>query len=203
MPTLLYVESSPRKERSASIAVARAYAEAWREATPGGTVDTLDVWAEDLPAFDGAALEAKYAGIGGEERTPEQQQAWDRVSAYAQRFLDADRLLIGVPMWNWGVPYRLKHLIDVVSQKDLLFTFDETGLNGVLDVPAVTVYARGLAYDADSDTPAKDWDAQKPGIDMWLRSIGVTDVTDVFVEGTFGAPDHDAEVARARELAAA
>jgi FMN-dependent NADH-azoreductase len=65
MPHLLYIESSPRKTRSASIEVAQAFLKTWQAANPGSTVDTLDVWATDLPEFDGSLLEAKYAGIAG------------------------------------------------------------------------------------------------------------------------------------------
>jgi FMN-dependent NADH-azoreductase len=56
MPHLLYIESSPRKQRSASIEVARAFIDAWQSAHPDGTVDALDVWSEPMPEFDGAVL---------------------------------------------------------------------------------------------------------------------------------------------------
>ena len=200
MTRLLYIESSPRKDRSASIEIAHAYLEGWRAAHPDGTVDTLDVWAEELPEVDGDALEAKYAGIAGEERTEAQQREWDRFTALAQRFRDADALLIGVPMWNYSIPYRLKHLIDVVTHADLLFELAEGVNPGLLDVPAVVVYTRGQPYGPESPTPAAEWDAQKPTIDIWLRSIGVTDVTDVIAESTIGAADLGGAVERARAL---
>ena len=68
MANLLYVEASPRKQRSASIEVARAFLDAYREFHPGHTVHTIDVWNLALPEFDGAAIDAKYAGIEGRER---------------------------------------------------------------------------------------------------------------------------------------
>lgn len=132
MGRLLYVEGSPRKERSLSIFAAEAFLDAYALGHPQDTIDVLDIWKEALPAFDQDALEAKYAGIEGNERTPAQAAQWSRFEALAKRFIDADKFLFGVPMWNFGIPYRLKHLIDAVSHKDLLFTFDERGLNGLL-----------------------------------------------------------------------
>ena len=112
MSTLLYVESSPRKQRSASIAVARAFLEAYRAAHPTDTIDTLDVWSTPLPEFDGAVLSAKYAGIAGTELSVHEAHAWADIRALAARFTRADKYLFSVPMWNYSIPYKLKHLID-------------------------------------------------------------------------------------------
>ena len=59
MAHVLYIESSPRKLRSASIEVAQAVLSAWRKADPKLTVDTLDVWSTKLPEFDGPLMEAR------------------------------------------------------------------------------------------------------------------------------------------------
>jgi len=190
MPHLLYVETSPRKQRSASIEVARAFLDAWRARHPDGTVDTLDVWDTELPEFDGEAMEAKYAGLAGEALTPGQQRAWDRIGALADRFRRADIVLIGVPMWNFGIPYRLKHLIDVISQKDVLFTFDERGLNGMLHgKKAVVIDARGVGLGPDY--PREAYDFQERYMDTWLRMIGITDITQITVEKTLLGPEPD------------
>jgi FMN-dependent NADH-azoreductase len=118
---LLYIEGSPRKQRSASIEVARTAIAAWRDTVANPTVDTIDVWSPDLalPEFDGPALEAKYAGIAGTPLTAEQEAAWSALRALSARFHAADVLLIAAPLWNFSIPYRLKHLIDAVTQKDL------------------------------------------------------------------------------------
>ena len=56
MAKLLYIESSPRKDRSASIAVARHFIDLYKARNPGDTVETLDLWAANLPPFDGHTL---------------------------------------------------------------------------------------------------------------------------------------------------
>jgi FMN-dependent NADH-azoreductase len=195
MPHLLYIESSPRKQRSASIEVATAFIEAWKARHTIATVDTLNVWNTPLPEFDGAALDAKYAGIMGVERTPEQQHAWDQISELAQRFINADIILFAVPMWNFGIPYKLKHLIDVVSQKDLLFTFDERGLNGLLDGrKVVVVAARGAPLDRAEHQIAY--------LTTWSEMVGIDEQYNVLIEKTLMGPDIDAESRNAAKTAA-
>ncbi|MFE0757115.1 FMN-dependent NADH-azoreductase [Inquilinus sp. NPDC058860] len=192
MARLLYVEASPRKQRSASIEVARAFLAAYRAAHPDDEIETLDLWAADLPEFDGAALEAKYAGLSGTPLTEAQETAWRRIRELAQPFHAADRLLFAVPLWNFGIPYRLKHLIDIVSQKDVLFSFTEQGFSGLLPGrKAAVIYARGLDYGPAAFTPAAGFDFQRPYMEMWLRFIGITDITAITVEKTLFGPEVD------------
>ena len=200
MPHLLYVEASPRKARSASIEVAHAFLDAWRGCHPEGGVDTLDVWSTGIPEFDGDALAGKYAALAGEALSPAQDEAWDAIRSLADRFRAADLILFGVPMWNYGIPYKPKHLFDLVSQKDLLFTFDERGQNGLLDAKAVVINACGVAIGADF--PADISDHQATYMATWLRMVGITDVHQLLVEKGLMGADLDA-VARAEGRAEA
>jgi FMN-dependent NADH-azoreductase len=206
MTHILYIEASPRKERSASIDVARAALTAWQVLDSSLTVDTLDVWSTVLPEFEGPVMEAKYAGIAGKLLTPTQAAAWSQIHTIAKRFLAADVLVLAVPLWNFSVPYRLKHLIDVVSQKDVLFTFDENGFGGLLNGRrALLICARGLDYSPGAATPARIYDFQKPYIETWLRFIGISAIWTVVAEKTLFGPDIDADArerARVQAIAA-
>ena len=66
MARLLYLEASPRKERSASTGVAKAFVEEYRKTHPGDVIDTLDLWGTTLPEFDGEVIDAKYAILHGQ-----------------------------------------------------------------------------------------------------------------------------------------
>ncbi|MFM0666443.1 FMN-dependent NADH-azoreductase [Paraburkholderia sediminicola] len=207
MPALLHIESSPRKKRSASLDVARAYLDAYRDAHPDHRIDVLDLWSVGMPEFDGDALDAKYADLSGTPLSEDQQQAWTSIRELAQRLHDADTLLFSVPLWNFSIPYKLKHFIDVVSQRGILFSFDERGLQGLLkDKTAVVIYARGLDYSVGSSTPAHSFDFQRPFMEAWLRSVGVTDVRSIVVEKTLLGPEVDyaaREAAREQAMALA
>ena len=196
MANLLYIESSPRKTRSASIEVARHYVDAYRAAHPQDTVETLDLWATDLPAFNEAAIDAKYAILHGQSFTAEQEAAWKKVSAVAEQFKRADAYLVSVPMWNFGIPYILKHYIDLLVQPGLTFTFSpEEGYKGlVTGKPVTVIYARGGAYGAGSGTEA--YDQQIRYLEQVLGFIGFTDVRQILVEPTLS--DRDAALARAK-----
>ncbi|MBD9591179.1 NAD(P)H-dependent oxidoreductase [Pseudomonas sp. PDM03] len=200
MTTLLHIECSPRKQRSASLEVARSFITRYRENTPDTDIITLDLWNMALPEFDDLAMEAKYAGLSGTALTPAQQEAWNTLKDLAAHLHRADVLVMSVPLWNFSIPYKLKHFIDLVSQKDILFSFDpERGLEGMLhNKIAVVAYARGLDFSAQSITPAERFDFQKPYVEAWLQFIGVTDVHSVIVEKTILGEDVDLD---AREAA--
>lgn len=184
MIRILYIQASPRGPRSASAQVAETYIDAVRK-KDSIELDVLDVWKEDLPTFDGAALEAKYAGLSGQPLSAEQKAAWGTIYALGARFRAADQIVISVPMWNFGVPYRLKQLIDLVTQKDVTFTFDENGFGGMLkNERAVIVCARGLAYVDGTPISDENLDYQKSYLISWLTFLGVGEIKTITVEKT-------------------
>jgi len=184
MSRLLHVLCSPRKGRSVSRSVARAFLDAYASKNPGDDVETLDLWSVSLPEFDGDVLEAKYAVLHGKDHTSQQAAAWKAVVDAFDRFNRADKFVFSVPMWNFGIPYKLKHLIDVITQPGLAFRFSpESGYTGlVTGRPALVILARGGEYPPESDSAALD--LQKPYLETWLRFIGVTDVQTLVVEPT-------------------
>ncbi|GAA0769743.1 NAD(P)H-dependent oxidoreductase [Ideonella azotifigens] len=186
MTTLLYIESSPRQQRSHSAAVARAFLDAYLTRHPEVELDTWDLWTPDLtlPEFDGAALSAKFAARSGLPHTQEEAAAWAEVSRHAQRLQRAELLLLSVPLWNFGVPYRFKHWLDVVTQPGLTFRPDpQKGMEGLLKArKALVVSARGGIYAPGSPTAA--WDFVTPYLRHWLGMLGVPEVTVVGIDGT-------------------
>ncbi|WP_321950363.1 FMN-dependent NADH-azoreductase [Burkholderia cenocepacia] len=204
MTRVLYIEGSPNKAYSASIEVCDAFLDTYRQVHPDHEIRKLDIWGLPMPEFDAAALAAKYAGLSGTALTPEQAAAWRQIERLAAPFHAADKFLFGVPLWNFSIPYKLKHLIDVISQKDVLFTFDAAGFAGKLvGKKAAVVYARGLAYQSPGSlTPAAEFDLQRPYMETWLRFVGVTDVTGIVVERTL-FPDGKVDRSRAFDEARA
>ena len=91
-------------------------------------------------------------------------------------------------MWNFGIPYKLKHYIDVLAQPGQTFSFDPaTGYSGlVTGKPVAVVYARGGAY---SEGQAIEMDLQKAYLELLLRFIGFTELHNIFVEPTLATPD--------------
>ncbi len=186
---LLHIEASPRGERSYSSRTAHALIEAYRETHAGATVRTVRVHEAALPAFDGHTLDAKYAILHGLPHTPEQGAAWRAVEKVIEEFRAADHYVFSTPMWNFGLPYQLKHYLDVLLQPGYTFSFSpETGYQGlVTGKPVAVVAARGGEYPAG--TPAAGADHQLPHLTQLLGFIGFEDIRPVVVEGTLYGPD--------------
>lgn len=191
MSKLLYVESSPRKERSASIEVAQSYLQAFREKDAGNEVETLDLWELALPEFNGDLINAKYRVLHGEPHTEAEARAWAEVRGIAEQFMAADQYLFSLPMWNFSIPYKLKHYIDIITQPGITFSHSEEGFQGlVTDKPVTLIYARGGDYES---VESSAMDFQQPYMEMILGFIGFEEINSVFVEPTLAAPEIKAQ----------
>lgn len=188
MGTLLYIKASPRGRRSRSIAVADAFIDAFTQSNPDNHVDTLDLFREDLPAFDGPALEAKYAIMHGQEADDQQQRAWTQVESIIGRFTSADRYVFAVPMWNFGIPYRLKQYVDIIVQPTYTFAVTENGYQGLLSgKQAFIAAARGGDYTSPG---AEVMDFQIRYVETILGFVGITDIKTLVVQPTLaGGPE--------------
>jgi FMN-dependent NADH-azoreductase len=207
MTRLLYIEASPRKRHSHSIAVAQPFLAAYRAAHPEHEIDVLDLWREPLPRFDGDVLDAKYAILHKAPHTDAQREAWADIERVVARFAAADRYVLSVPMWNFNVPYVFKHYVDVVTQPTLTFSFSpEAGYRGLLrDKRALVIYASSGDYLPGTTNPRPDY--QKPFVEAWLRFLGIDDIETLAVQPTIGNPallaaSAEAAHARAAQLAA-
>ncbi|MGD8368436.1 MAG: NAD(P)H-dependent oxidoreductase [Desulfobacterales bacterium] len=203
MSNLLYIQASPRGERSYAIQAADAFIQAYREVNDGDSVTTINLFEKDLPPFDGFSLDAKYAILHGEEHTEAQAMAWKGVETVIGEFTGADKYVFAVPMWNFSIPYRLKHYFDVIVQPGYTFSFSpEEGYTGlVTGKPVFAAYARGGQYPPKSEMAA--YDLQSRYLEVILGFIGLTDVKSVFVEPTLAGGPEGAEKALASAVAKA
>jgi FMN-dependent NADH-azoreductase len=182
---VLHIQSSPRGEKSNSIALTNAFLSASRKVLPAINEDILNVWNENLPEFDTASIGAKYKAINHQPMTEAESLTWNRILELIGRFQRANRIVLGLPMWNFSIPYKLKQLIDLVAQRNYLFTLDGKEYGPSLDIPkALVVYTRGSAYRENTPIPPS-FDHQAPYIDFWLRMIGVREVRTLVVDNVF------------------
>jgi FMN-dependent NADH-azoreductase len=173
---VLNIVTSPRKDQSASRALVDAFLREYMRQAGDIVVDTLDVWQEWLPEFDAETINAKYKGVSGEPMTPAEVTAWEKIRELASRFQTADRIVMGVPMWNFSFPNKLKQLIDLSCQRNMLFTFD-----GKCYGPSLNIEK---AFVASFEGKATRLDLRRqPGFqylsgyaEFWLRFIGDREV---------------------------
>lgn len=181
---LLFIEGSPRGQNSRSGLVARHLL----ARLPDVTVTQRSVF-DPLPAFDQPAIEARYAIIHGERADPDRVAAWEEIRALVDQVLSADLLLFSVPMWNFGIPYRLKHYIDLITQPGLAFSVTAEGqVQGHAAGRTAVIIAAG-ALDTSPGTPLAALDHQAAFMQAWLGFIGVTDIHTIRVQPTYGTPE--------------
>ncbi len=184
MARLLYIEASPRKNRSTSIELAGIFRDTYLNAHPGDEIRSINLWNLTLPEINGEVLNAKYALLHGLKPTVKEAEAWQDIVRVVDQFKAADKYIFGVPMWNFGIPYKLKHYLDIIVQPGYTFSFSpEAGYAGlVTGKPAAVIYARGGSYTGD----AAVMDMQKSYMELVLRFIGITDIRSVVAQPTLG-----------------
>jgi FMN-dependent NADH-azoreductase len=139
---------------------------------------------------------------GGAHKT-----AWDEIVSVANRFVAADRYLIAVPMWNGGIPYRLKQYIDVIHQPGYLWGLDpKTGYFGLLKNKKAVLALTSGAYGPSMPSPAFGVDHHSTYLRSWLNQAGVTDIDELRFQPSLLTADPEgrfkAAVAAAHSLAA-
>jgi FMN-dependent NADH-azoreductase len=201
MSKLLYIEASPLKSRSHSVAVSRAFLDAYRAAHPRDEIERLDLWQVTLPPFDAQTIEAKFAVLRRNEFTAEQFERWEAVRRVSRHFNAADKYVFGVPMWNFGVPYVLKHYIDVVTLPGENWTWSrEAGYGTLLSgKKALAIYASANLHQQVGEDAG---DFQKPFMRRWLRFVGIEDIHEITLAPTLSHPDAVAKL-RAEAIAKA
>jgi FMN-dependent NADH-azoreductase len=200
MPRLLHIESSPRKARSHSTFAAQSFIDAFREQHSSVFVDQLDLWAKPMPEFDQAALDAKYAVMSGTPLSAPQKTAWAEIEKMVDRIKAADVVLISAPMWNFSIPYKLKHYLDLIMQPGLSFGFEPSrGYFGLLK-DKVAVLALASMGDYAPGTPAEAVDFQSKYLHFALNFIGITERFELRVAPT-GAEQVQASRATATQAA--
>jgi FMN-dependent NADH-azoreductase len=185
MPKLFHLACSPRAD-SESAAGARVFLDRFHEKRPDWDIDVMNLWKDHLPDFEGYILEAKYARMGGRAFTDSQRDAFAVAERIAIRFALAERVLISTPMWNFGIPYKLKQWFDVIVQPGLAFRFDPAQGYVPLfkDRPTIVILASGGNYDTGM---SRGWaDLATPYLRETLRFIGVKDVHFVPIGPTTG-----------------
>lgn len=183
MATVLHVEASPRGDSSYSTQVARAFLAAYQQSHAGDWVDTLSLFTDSLPVFDAPAAAAKYAILSGQLPTGPAETKWREVIETIDHFMEADKLVISTPMWNFAIPYRLKQYLDVIVQPGLTFKYEAGKYIGLATGrPALLVLARGGQYPANS--PTSGYDMQRPYLEMILRFMGFENIRTLVIEPT-------------------
>ena len=179
---ILQINSSARSEGSQSARLANTIVERLRAAQPDAELTVRDLASKPHPALDEAALGALFTPAG--ERTAAQNARVALDDALIAEVQSADVLVLGVPMYNFGITTQLKNWIDAIARAKVTFQYTANGPEGLLKGKKVYVaLTRGGVY---RDTQA---DSQVPYLKMVLGFLGLTDIEFVYAEGMAMGPE--------------
>lgn len=209
MTKLLYIEASPRKELSYSSQVGSEFLAAYKAENPDHEIEHLPLFEANLPAFTAEGATQKMdnlmdlisggSGIGAVGE-------WAGVLSEIDRLKSADKVLLSAPMWNYSIPYRLKHWIDLVVQvgASVLVNDKFEYVGQITGRPLQMVLSSGSPYEMrfPLETDGVKTDFQRAYLDHIFRFLGFTDIRLVKVQ-PMGLPGPDLEEALTKSKAAA
>ncbi|RZO83709.1 MAG: FMN-dependent NADH-azoreductase [Oceanococcus sp.] len=193
MTTLLKINTSLFSDQGQSSQLANQFVRQWQASHPDSAVVTRDLASEPVPHLDAQRFSAFLAAP--EARSAEQQVIVDYSDALIRELQQADVIVMGLPLYNFGVPSQLKAYIDHVARNGVTFRYTENGPEGLLRNKKVYVFAaRGGLY---AGTPL---DTQSDYIRHFLAFIGIDDVEFVYAEGlNISADAKDAALNKAHD----
>ncbi|MBX2806109.1 MAG: FMN-dependent NADH-azoreductase [Hyphomicrobiales bacterium] len=192
MSTALIITSSALGEASVSNQLIQNTIERLRQVDPELKIVKRDIGANPVPHL----TQDTVAAVIGEPQTDAQKRARAFSDELIEEVKAADTIIIGAPMYNFGIASTLKAWFDHVIRAGVTFRYTEAGPEGLLkNKRAIVTLTRGGLY---SEGPASMMDSQKPHLGTMLGHIGVDDVTYILAEKlAIGAE------ARAESIAAA
>lgn len=186
MSTLLQLNSSIHGSQGQSSQLADEFVAAWQSSHRRGEVIRRDLSRHPVPHLTAERFAAFLAAP--EQRTPEQASAAADSDALIEELQAADVIVIGLPMYNFGVPSTLKAYFDHVARAGITFRYTENGPEGLLrNKRAVIIATRGGQY---AGTPA---DSQTDYVRTFLNFLGIEDVQFVYAEGLAMGDDRQRE----------
>ncbi len=186
MASLLHLDSSPRHE-STSSALAQEFVDLFTASHPGTEVIHHNTSLESLPFITDTMVQAGFTPP--DQRSPELAKSLELSDKLTHELLSADTLVIGVPMWNFGIPASLKAWVDLIVRNGLTFSYAGAGPVGLIP-PGKKVYifaTRGGDYAKDS--PAHAYDMQEPYLRGIFGFLGMTDVAFVIAGNQNRGPE--------------
>jgi len=176
MKNLLKINSSIFSDQGQSSRLAEQFTAAWQAVHPEGKVKVKDLANNPIPHLTSERFLSFLAKP--EERTVAQKEVVEFSDALIEEIKQADVIVIGLPMYNLGVPSTLKSYFDHIARAGVTFRYTEKGPQGLIKDKKVYVFAsRGGLYAGTA------LDTQTSYVKDFLRLIGIEQVEFIYAEG--------------------
>lgn len=179
MKNILHIISSPRGDESFSVKLGNAIVAQAQETFPGSNVTTLDLTVNPFPHIDGAQIKALRTPL--DLHTNEDKAVLQRSDEALAQLFAADVIVIGVPIYNFGITSTLKSWLDNVVRAGQSFRYTENGPEGL--VKGKKLYIAVASGAVFSEGPYAPFDFAISYLKGVLNFIGITDIDVVRAEG--------------------
>lgn len=193
MTQVLQINSSLFAEGGQSTQLAEAFVRRLRTQDASVAVTLRDLATEPVPHLTGETFQAFLTPV--DERSPEQQTAAGYSDTLIAELHEANVIVLGLPMYNFGVPSQLKAWFDHVARAGITFKYTENGPVGLLSNKKIYVFAaRGGVYQGTAK------DTQTRYVTDFFNFLGIDDIEFVYAEGlNMGDEIRDAALNAAEE----
>jgi FMN-dependent NADH-azoreductase len=163
--SLFRLDASINPATSKSRALADLVEAEWATENPGALIVRRDIGTEPLPAT--TWRDVVTSGVAdAADISPAQREARALATTVADELVDADAILLAIPLYNWGIAAHVKAWYDV--------TYTDARIKGGALKGKPVVLATVLGGDYSPGSPKADWDHSTP----WLKHV---------IEGVWGA----------------
>lgn len=178
MKRLLHIIAAPRETESRTLQISDEFLKSFKAAHPHWVIDEINLSKENLPSLSPKSVSGKYVLLEGKHLYGSLKETWNEILQHIERFKTADFYVISSPMWNFSIPYMLKHYIDLIVQPQYLFHYLENGnVEGLVrGKKMVIITTRGGKYTNELEK----FDFQEPYLKTIFQFIGFEEI--VFIK---------------------
>lgn len=201
MSKILVIIANPRKS-SYTRRILDGFLDEYQKRNPADVVTELDVYQADIPVIDDAVLQAWSKPR--RECSAAEGQLLERIDAFTDPFIAADKIVFAAPMWNLQFPPALTAYLATIMVAGKTFEYTQTGCRGLApNKPVVLLHVRGGVYSCG---PLQELDYAVPYLQSVCAMLGISDFRTVICEGVEMDPGKVEQILaqateRARELA--
>ena len=156
------------------------------------TINTFDVFKEDMPYFGQDFFDAMTKSAQAEQLTDIEQRILTASNKAMDAFMDADVVVFAFPLWNKTIPAPLQTFIDYIYRAGVTFSYNENGPVGLVpDKKVIILNARGGIYSTPEMAPSE---MSVNYVRMIMNFFGITNIEEVIIEGHNQYPDRAEQI---------
>ena len=187
MAKVLYILSNPKTiDKSVSLKLGSEFIQEYQKENPNDEIVEIDLYKTEIPELDGAVLNFRN---GNSDSDPNVLEKINQITHFTEQFMEADKYIFVTPLWNLGLPAKIKSYIDTICISGRTFKYTPSGVQGLLkNKKCLHIHSSGGFHSKDPQNHA----------DGYLKDImsflGVQDYKSIVVEGHQALPDKAPEI---------